>query len=101
MIAFNDFQTANLHYAAYHRLTSYLEATHSFEDLIELMVIIAEGEKKILQSFGLPCTLNNSLPLKIYCSDPNFGLADIPLLYVLEGYGGFKKEHKTKLDLID
>lgn len=81
MIAFNDFQTAYLHYAAHHRLLSYLEDTHSYEDLNELMLLIAEGEEKILQSFGLPCTVNNSLPLKIYCSDPDFGLADIPLLY--------------------
>lgn len=81
MIAFTHFQRAYLAYAAHYRLFSYLEETHSYDDLNDLFLLTLEGEEKILQSFGLPFTPNNTLPLKIYCSDPDFALADIPLLY--------------------
>ena len=81
MIAFNDFQTAFLDYAARNRLWEFLQAGHSHEDLNELMLLILEGEEQILQSFGLPCTLGNSSLLQIASLNENFGLADIRQLY--------------------
>ena len=81
MIPFSDFQTQYLDYAAHNRLWEFLQAGHSHEDLNELMLLILEGEEKILQSFGLPGTLSNSSLLQITSLNEDLSLADIAVLY--------------------
>ena len=81
MIIFEEFKAVYLDYVARNRLWAFLQGSDSHVKLNDLMLLILEGEEKILQSFGLPAILSYSSLLQIKSLKVNFDLADISVLY--------------------
>mgnify|MGYP003579865971 CR=1 FL=1 len=51
------------------------------EDHNDLMLLIVEGERRLLEMFGLPCTLSHSKTLQYCALKQDLALLDVELLY--------------------